>query len=162
QFHRLRRVRGGADAGVEHDRDRAARADQLDRSRVGDTHAGADQGPERHHHGAADIGEFLAGDRVLITIGQHDEALAQEYFGGVPAMISWSSMAMVLLVPNLTRPEPHPPKPHPPCSGRTISILSPAASAVARQSARRTTAPLTATARNRTAGSMPRSARSSA
>ena len=39
ELHGERRVRGGADPGVEHDRHRRARADQLDQMRVGDAQA---------------------------------------------------------------------------------------------------------------------------
>ena len=49
--------------------------------------AGADQRSQRHHRGAADIGQLLAGDRVLVAIGQHGKALAHQLVGGAHQLL---------------------------------------------------------------------------
>ena len=66
ELHGERRVGGGADAGVEHDRHRRARADQLDQMRVADAQPGADRRAERHHGGGAGVGELAADDRIVV------------------------------------------------------------------------------------------------
>ena len=49
--------------------------------------ARADQRAQRHHRGAADIGELLAGDRIVVAIGQHDKALAHQFVGGMHELL---------------------------------------------------------------------------
>ena len=80
ELHRQRGVGRRADAGIEHDRHRRARADQLDQMRVRDAKARPDQRTERHHRGSAGIGELAAHHRVFGAVRQHDEALRHQRF----------------------------------------------------------------------------------
>ena len=82
QFHGDRRVRGGADAGVDQDRHLEAVDDQAQVPRIDDAHAGADQRSERHDRDTADILQHLGLDRVVGAVHHHLEAVLDENLGG--------------------------------------------------------------------------------
>ena len=83
ELHRQGGVGGGADAGVEDDRDLGALGDDRDVVRVADAGAGADRRAERHHGGAADLLEAAGEDRVVVGVGEDGEAVGDELLGGV-------------------------------------------------------------------------------
>ena len=58
-------------------------ADQRDVVRVADAQAAADRRAERHHGGAADVGQAAGDDRVVVGVGQHGEAVGHEPLGRV-------------------------------------------------------------------------------
>ena len=82
-LHRERRVRGGADAGVEDHRHARGLDDQPQVVGVGDAHAAADRRAERHHRRAAGVLEPAREDRVVARVGQDGEAVGDELLGGV-------------------------------------------------------------------------------
>ena len=57
--------------------------DQAQVVGVADPHAGADRRAERHHRGAADVLEPAGQDRVVVGVGEHDEAVVDELLGGL-------------------------------------------------------------------------------
>ena len=78
QLHRQRGVRGGADSGVDDHRDRRELPDDPDVVRVLNPEAGADRRPERHYGGGAGVLQLAAGDRIVVRVGQDDEAFLYE------------------------------------------------------------------------------------
>src|SRR6476646_7847168 len=49
--------------------------DQLDVVRVGDTQTSADRRPQRHHRRAAGVLEPAGKHRIVVGVGQHDDAV---------------------------------------------------------------------------------------
>ena len=82
RLHRERGVRGGADAGVEDHRHAGLLDDQAQVVRVVDPHAAADRRAERHHRRAAGVLEPARQDRVVVGVGEHDEAVGHQLLGG--------------------------------------------------------------------------------
>ena len=56
--------------------------DEREVVRVADAHARADRRAERHHRRAADVLQAAGEDRVVVGVGQHDEAVVDELLGG--------------------------------------------------------------------------------
>ena len=77
-----RGVRGGADAGVQNHRHLDGFPDQSDVVGVADAHAASDRGAQRHHGGAADVGQAPREDGVVGRVGQDREALVDQLLGG--------------------------------------------------------------------------------
>ena len=82
ELDRQGRVRGRADPGVEDHGHAGSVDDQADVVRVADPHAAADRRAERHHGGAADVLEAAGEDRVVVGVGEDDEAVVDELLGG--------------------------------------------------------------------------------
>ena len=71
-----------ADAGVEDHRHAGLLADQPQVVGVADAHARADRRAERHDRRAADVLEAAGEHRVVVRVGQDDEAVVDELLGG--------------------------------------------------------------------------------
>ena len=76
ELHRERRVRRRADAGIDDERHARELADDADVVDVLDAEARSDRRAERHHRRRARVLELAAGDRIVVGVGQHDEAFA--------------------------------------------------------------------------------------
>ena len=57
-------------------------ADQGDVVRVADPHAAADRRAERHHRGAAEVGQAPRQHGIIGRVGEHHEAVVDELLGG--------------------------------------------------------------------------------
>ena len=75
ELHRQRRVRCRADAGVDDERHARELADDADVVGVLDAEARADRRAERHDRRRAGVLQLAAGDRIVVRVRQHDEAL---------------------------------------------------------------------------------------
>ena len=82
-LHRQRRVGGRADAGVQDHRHARALDDQPQVVGVVDAHPAADRRAERHHRRAAGVLQPARQDRVVVRVGEHHEAVADQRLRGL-------------------------------------------------------------------------------
>ena len=79
ELHRDRRVRRRADAGVDDHRHARLLVDDPDVVRILDAETRSDRRAERHDRRRARFLELPADDRIVVRVGQHDEAFAHEH-----------------------------------------------------------------------------------
>jgi hypothetical protein len=82
ELHRARGVGGRPDAGVDDQREVGDQlADEAEGVGVHEPHPAPDGGRQRHHGGAAEVGQLAGGDGVVAAVGEDVEAVADELVG---------------------------------------------------------------------------------